>query len=118
VGCEDARRIAGALVCHAGFCSRAARSATQKHANREHYDDRSGSVQRGAWAIIVGMERTIYAIDDPVSRDELAVLLAGERLLVRSTVDGRARVVVVCHGRAEGLRLAHALLDALGEEAA
>lgn len=59
------------------------------------------------------METTLYEATDPVSRDWLTVDRAGDRLLVRTSVDGRERVVVLCHGRDEGLRLAHALLAAL-----
>jgi len=56
---------------------------------------------------------TLYIADDPVSADSLSIERDGDRLLVRSVAAGRECVMVLVRGRAEGLRLAHALLAAL-----
>ena len=64
------------------------------------------------------MTETLFETADPVSLDSLSVELDGERLLVRSTVDNRERLLVLARGREDGLRLARALLAALEQEAA
>lgn len=62
--------------------------------------------------------QTIYEVADPVTTDSLSIERDGDRLLVRSVADERERVTILCRGRAEGLRLAAALFDALESEAA
>ncbi len=61
----------------------------------------------------------LFEAADSVSHDSIEIGLAGgERLLVRSVVDGRERMLVLCHGREQGLKLARALIGALDPEAA
>jgi len=64
------------------------------------------------------MEQVLYEASDPVTLDTLAVERDGDRLLVRSTIDGRECVAVLVRGRDEALRLAVALLDAFATGAA
>jgi len=58
----------------------------------------------------------IYEVSDAATLDGLTIERDGSRLLVRTVVDSRERVTILANGFDEGLRLAHALLDALGEE--
>jgi len=64
------------------------------------------------------MEQVLFVASDPVTSDSLAIERDGDRLLVRSVAGGSECVMVLVRGRAEGLRLAVALLAAFEPGAA
>ena len=51
----------------------------------------------------------LYEADDPITSDSLTVERDGERLLLRSLVDGRERTIIIV-GADEAQRLARALV--------